>query len=325
MRTLPVASRPRLRPIIWTSATTALVAAVLSLGCNGGRGTANGVAPGQTDFQSEESTSSGNQFAERGGVATAGPGMGTLAPTVGKDAAAPAPMGRTGTVEEADIYRIDKNRLFYLNTYKGFLIYDVADTHNPKRVSQLPVYGYPVEMFVQGNVVYALLRDSLYLSQVDGKVQFERRNVSQLVAIDISDVANPRILRTIDIVGQLREGVSRKIDNTVYVVSYIPQAYYWGWQYELTSPQTEQAWVYSFNVADPMDLKLVQKLKIFEGGSLSASDPVTGGEVSRYFGDVAISATSNALMVVENWYVSSWTPGKSTVTPTGGANYTWGS
>ena len=259
-------------------------------------------ANGQTDFTGEEGMS-----ANRGATDSAGAATPTTAGGA-KGAAPGAPMGRTGTVEEADIYRIDKNRLFYLNTYKGFLVYDVADAKNPKRLSQLPVYGYPVEMFVQGNIVYALLRDVLYMSQVSGKVQFERRNVSQLVAIDVSDVANPRVLKTVDIVGQLREGVSRKIDNTVYVVSYIPQSYYWGWQYELTDPQKEQAWVYSFNVADPTDLKLVQKLKIFEGGSVSDTDPVTGGQVTRYFSDVAISATSNALMVVENWYLSSWTP-----------------
>ena len=96
-----------------------------------------------------------------------------------------------------------------------------------------------------------------------------------------------------------------KIDDTIYVVSYVPQGYYWGWQYQLTSPQTEQAWVYSFNVADPANLVEVQRLKIFEGGSVNAEDPVTGGQVQRYFSDVAISATSNALMVVENWYLSS--------------------
>ena len=130
-------------------------------------------------------------------------------------------------------------------------------------------------------------------------------------------------MQTIDIVGELREGVSRKIDDTVYVVSYIPQSYYWGWSYEqdTTVAPKEQAWVYSFNVADPQNLRLVQKLKIFEGGSLYAEDPVTGGSVDRYFSGVAISATSNSLMVVENWHVSAWTPG--TGTPTG--RYTCGS
>lgn len=302
----PVTRKPF---IIGAAALSLLV--VVTFGCSGG-GTSGLPKPGQTSFDGEEGV---NGVGPRGASSGTTQGGAPAAPTASgsKDAAmaAPAPMGRTGAVEEADIYRVDKNRLFYLNTYKGFLIYDVADAKNPKRLSQLPVYGYPVEMFVQGNVVYALLRDVLYLSQVSGKVQFERRDVSQLVAIDITDLAHPRVLQAIDIVGQLREGVSRKIDNTIYVVSSIPQSYYWGWAYELTNPQTEQAWVYSFNVADPANLALVQKLKIFEGGSVDETDPVTGGQVSRSFSSVTISATSNALMVVENWWLSSWTPGKS--------------
>jgi hypothetical protein len=214
-----------------------------------------------------------------------------------------APSGRTGEVEEADIYKVENNRLFYLNTYRGFVIYDVNDPKHPKRISRLPVFGYPIEMFIDGNTVYALLRDALYLTQKQGKLQFERHNVSQLVSIDISDIHNPKVLKKIDIIGELREGVSRKIENTIYVVSYIPQYYWWGWRYQNNNQeQKEQAWVYSFNVADPTNLKLVEKLQLFEGGSYQIEDPITGGRFSERFSGVALSATSNALMVVENWY-----------------------
>lgn len=296
----------------------ALVPLAAAVGCDSAPATPKDPdrVPGQTDFSSDEVPGAGNFGAEgalpgatQDGAARGNAGgtpTSTTAPTV-------PPSGRMGTVEEADIYRVDKNRLFYLNTYRGFVIYDLNDPKNPKRISRLPVYGYPVEMFVSGNTVYALLREALYLTQTAGKLEFQRHNVSQLVAIDITDLANPKVLKTVDIIGELREGVSRKIDDTVYVVSYIPQYYYWGWRYELdgAAPQKEQAWVYSFNVANPADVKLVEKLQIFEGGSVSAEDPVTGGNVTRSFSNVAISATSNTLMVVENWYLNSWTPGAS--------------
>src|SRR6185436_7987937 len=61
----------------------------------------------------------------------------------------------------------------------------------------------------------------------------------------------------------------------------------------------EQAWVYSFNVANPADPQLVQKMKIFEGGGYNESSP--GVYSGRYFSSVAISATANTLHVVENW------------------------
>jgi hypothetical protein len=224
-------------------------------------------------------------------------------------------------VEEADIYKIDGSRLLYFNTYRGFLIFDITDPKNPTQVSRLPVFGYPIEMFVSGTTVYALIKDALYLTEVNGKPQFERYNVSQLVAIDISDVSKPTVIKTVDIIGELREGVSRKIEDTIYVVSYIPQNYYYGWYYasSSTTTQKEQAWVYSFDVSDPKAPRKVNELQIFEGGSVSFSN--NNVSYNKYFSGVAISATSNALMVVENWnvYASSYS------TSTSGYGYGCGS
>ncbi len=261
--------------------------------------------PGQTDFVSEEP----NQHGEgRGDWASPGTNGELDANKDGAQAPGAPPQGRTGDVEEADIYRVDNNRLFYLNTYRGFIIYDVNNPKTPKLVSRLPVYGYPIEMFVSGTTVYALLRDSLYLTQSKGKLEFQRHNVSQLVAIDISDIKNPKVLKTVDIKGKLREGVSRKIEDTIYVVSYIPQHYYWGWGYN-QNKEKEQAWVYSFNVKNPKAPQLVEKLKLFEGGSYKIKDEKTGTNLRSYFGNVQISATSNTLMVVENWRKYGWVKG----------------
>jgi hypothetical protein len=262
------------------------------------------LTPGQTEFVSQEPDLSGRSGAAGSGglAAPGGSATGTGAERSAADNAAP-PSGRMAEVEEADIYRVDGNRLFYLNTYRGFVVYDVADPQKPQRLSRLPVFGYPIEMFVEGNTVYALLKDALYLTQVGGKLQFERHNVSQLVTIDISDLRNPRVLKTIDIKGHLREGVSRKVENTIYVVSYIPRYYWWGWNYGggAQGQEKEQAWVYSFDVSDRQSPKLMGELKIFEGGSVNVHDAQTGSSYNRNFRSVALSATANALMVVENW------------------------
>jgi hypothetical protein len=267
--------------------------------------------PGQTDFTTEEAGAGGS--GGRGAPETGVPGAAPAPPTSGQGTdgrlADPSPpAGRVGEVEEADIYKVDQNRLFYLNTYRGFIIYDVNDPKNPRRVSRLPVYGYPIEMFISGNTVYALLKDALYLTQTGDRLQFERHNVSQLVVIDIADLANPKVVQTIDIRGQLREGVSRKIDNTIYVVSYFPRTYYWGWRPD-PDQMTEQAWVYSFNVANPRQVTKAGELKIFEGGSKAVSDPQGSYHYDQSFSSVAISATANALMVVENWNISAYTTG----------------
>jgi hypothetical protein len=212
---------------------------------------------GQTDFTTVEGTSVGplDGGVSVGGTGTGGTGAGGAgAPT--SDVGGKAPSGRVADVQEADIYKLVGTRLYYFNTYRGFIVYDVANAAKPLLVSRLPVYGYPIEMYVEGNVVYALLRESLYLTQASGKLQFQRHNVSQLVSIDVSDVANPTVLKTLDIIGNLREGVSRKIDKTIYVVSEQYQGYYWGWQ---TADQTNeaQAWVYSYDVSDPANPRQV--------------------------------------------------------------------
>jgi hypothetical protein len=268
-------------------------------------GDAGKLTPGQTEFTTEQTGSAAGAGMQNGASPPMASVGGSTATDSSKTAATPgAPGGRDATVQEADIYRIDNDRLFYFNTYRGLIIYDLTDPKNPKQLSRLPVYGYPIEMFVAGNTVYALLSDALYLTQVNGKLQFDRHYVSQLVAIDVTDLTNPTVLSTVDIIGELREGVSRKIDNTIYLVSYISQSYYWGWGYEMSSnPQPEQAWVYSFDVSDPKVLKQVGQLQIFQGGSVQVSDPKGLYYYSKTFSDVSISATSNALMVDENWWV----------------------
>jgi hypothetical protein len=285
-------------------------------------------------YVSESPASSGNGSAAgpQGGGLTVGASVPTAAPAdTTKSGTNPLPIipgGRVADVTEADIYRIQDGKLYLLNTYRGFLIYDISDTKKPVRLSHLPVYGYPVEMFVENNTVYALLSDSLYLTQINGQLQFQRRNTSQIVTIDISDPANPKLLQAQDLAGQLREGVSRKIQNSIYVVSYQPSGYwYYGWGAQNGQQPNEQAWVYSFDATTPSNLKQVGKLKVFEGGSTSTYDQTTGESHSRYSSGVTLSATSNAIMVVQNWYTYDYVPGVPVNTsgkPDAGSTYSCG-
>ena len=61
--------------------------------------------------------------------------------------------------------------------------------------------------------------------------------------------------------------------------------------------------MYSFNVANPRHTRRRRaSYKIFEGGSVNEYDQARGNSLNRNFSGVAISATANALMVVENWW-----------------------
>ena len=132
---------------------------------------------------------------------------GEMAP---QDSASPGgvpPAGRVADVEEGDIYKVVGNRLYLLNTYKGFMVVDVSDPKKSKVISRLGVYGYPIEMYVKDDTVHALISDALHIRRAkDGSLYFDRVQQSELVAIDISDEKKPRLLDREPIVGNLMEG-----------------------------------------------------------------------------------------------------------------------
>tara|TARA_B100000609_G_scaffold152751_1_gene124084 strand:+ start:6878 stop:10204 length:3327 start_codon:yes stop_codon:yes gene_type:complete len=285
--------------------------------------------PGQTEFTTEDPNGGSNNYGPTSddGARAGGQGTTEAAPSANSDTSSKAPgapSGRTGTVEEADLYRVSGNLLFYLNTYKGLTVFDVSDRKKPKKISGLPVYGYPIEMFIEKNMVYALVRDALYLSKVNGKFEFQRRHTSQLVSIDISRPSQPRVLQRLDIKGQLREGVSRKIDNTVYVVSYVSRYYWWGWNYN-RKQQEEQATVYSFNVANPRSIQKVQSIDLIKDRPQNTqNNPTTTGNSREYysFSGITISATSNTLLVGENWYHYKYTNNTGSCSSSENSSYT---
>jgi hypothetical protein len=260
---------------------------------------------GQTEFISAEPGNENNGgYAGSGGAGGADAGAMASADGGGGDdpqAAPGAPGGRQAEVEEAEIFRLDNDRLYTLNTYKGLLIYDLKDPTQPKRVSRLPIYGYPIEMFFKDDVVYALVKDALYLTQEKSALTFQRYNVSQLIAIDVSDITKPQIIQRYDIDGLLREGVSRKVEDSLYVVSYQPTYYYSGWRRQSNASE-ERAYVYSYDISDPKAIAPIDELELFKGGSINQSN-TDGSTTRKTFSTLGISATSNALMVTENWRI----------------------
>ena len=125
-------------------------------------------------------------------------------------------------VDEGDIFRVENSRLFHLSPVRGFLIYDLADPAQPRQIARLPVSGHPVEMFVSGTTVHALLRDVRSLEQVGGVFQYERRQGSRLVTIDVGDAARPRVVGTLDITGYVHDASTRKVQNTLFTVTSLP-------------------------------------------------------------------------------------------------------
>ncbi|MBW2736906.1 MAG: beta-propeller domain-containing protein, partial [Deltaproteobacteria bacterium] len=256
------------------------------------------LVPGESSFvtghPAEDPNSYGGHYADAGMAGSAD--AGAVAPT---DPVAPS--GREAEVEEAEIYRVHDDKLFFLNTYRGLLVYDIADESKPELLARVGVYGVPTEMYFKGDIAYVLVRDALYLTQSgDSPPTFQRHNVSQLLTIDFSDVKAPKIIGRFDIEGLLREGLSRKVEDTIYVVSERPSWYYSsGWSGQ-SGYGEEEVHVHSFNVSDPKQAVEIDRLQLLSGGGKDDYNWENGWDQRSFLG-VAISATSNALMVAERW------------------------
>src|SRR3954467_15161317 len=94
---------PSFSPTTLTAAALLLAAA-----CSNGGNTPEGSRqPGQTDFTTADPSGQSGARTRVPGLSTGGATDQTAVPVVPG-----APGGRTATVQEADIYRIDHNRLF---------------------------------------------------------------------------------------------------------------------------------------------------------------------------------------------------------------------
>ncbi len=155
-------SRPRLFAL--AALASSAVLAPLGAGCGGSH---SGGAPVQRVTGQSEFVSAPPAGRSNGGSFNAGAGdaSGAATPTVpGGKTATPA-----RTVEETDIYRYDaaSQRLYYLNGYRGLMVFDVSSVDHPKLLGRSAIYGTPVEMVVRGTLAVVVVAD-WYGTQEDG-------------------------------------------------------------------------------------------------------------------------------------------------------------
>ena len=200
------------------------------------------------------------------------------------------------TLEEADLYRVVGQTLYMLNTYKGFMVYDLSNPSALKKEATLPVFGVPVEMFIEGQHAFVLVRDALRLEKNNGTLSFQRKNVSQLVVLDLSHSHAPKVLQRIDIQGQLRAGVSRKSKTHLHIVAHITNSYQQAWPRQQGTAQ-ERVTLYTFDIKTPTNPKQQQVLQLLEQARVDDADT---GETPILEG-VVLSTSQNHLLIGERW------------------------
>ena len=222
--------RPLRPSVVLTVASLALVPALLGA-CGSGKSSVPGGSTrqtGQSDFSSAPLPGSSNagHGASFGAGATNGAGSsGSSGGGSGGTAAPSAPKGSTeaAQVSETDIYRVDGDRLYYLNSYRGLMVFDVSNVDSPKLLGRSPIFGSPQEMFIQNGVAVVVVGD-WYGTNTDGTPFYG----SIARGLDCNDPTNIKNVGEAYIRGYVQD--TRVVGNTLYTVSE-DSGWMYGWEY----------------------------------------------------------------------------------------------
>jgi len=177
----------------------------------------------------------------------------------------------TRTIEEGDIVRLINKNLFVLNMYRGLQIINLENLQSPEVISSVPIFGFPVEMYIRDNRAYIVV--SNYFSYSWGLVGVADGNNepffgSIIRVVDISDLKNPKIIGGFQIEGNITD--TRIVGNILYAVSNRYSYYYY---YGDTRDNKDLTSVYAINIEDPKNIFISDKLE-FEKSNMSYENNV---------------------------------------------------
>jgi hypothetical protein len=210
------------------TAVLALAAAPSLLACNGaGASTVTTSGPpvkGQTSFVSTvpggSHGSGGSKSAGAdAGTATSAPSAAGTGAGLSNGAGGAASTTPARTVQETDLYRLEGNRLYYLNSYRGLLVFDVTNVDQPKLLGRSAIFGTPVDMIVNNGIATVIVGD--WYGKLDDGSPFHGSIVRGL---DATDPTNIKVLGDAKLGGDIQD--SRVVGNILYAVSED-----YGWEY----------------------------------------------------------------------------------------------
>jgi hypothetical protein len=168
--------------------------------------------PGQTQFESAPPGAGGFSADGSGGKADAPGDAG---------AASPPPTTSGRTVQETDLYRLEGNRLYYLNAYRGLMVFDVTNPDQPALLGRSPIFGDPVDMIVRNGVAIVVVGD--WFGTMDDGTPFHGSIVRGL---DATDPRHIRVLGEARLGGWVRD--DRVVGDVIYAVSE-DYGWWYGW------------------------------------------------------------------------------------------------
>jgi hypothetical protein len=224
--------RHRLRRTLATVASVALLGVAPSFveGCSGGPGGAGGPTTqrvtGQTKFSSAPALgqSTGLTFgaADNAGAGTgSSSGGGAQAPAAASTSSSGSAAPRT--VQETDLYAVEGNRLYYLDSYRGLMVFDITNPSAPVLVGRSAIFGDPQEMFVQNGIAVIVVAD--WYGVNDTGAPFYGSIVRGL---DARDPQNIKVVGEAQLGGYVQD--TRIVGNVLYAV-FEDYGWEYGWDY----------------------------------------------------------------------------------------------
>ncbi len=159
-----------------------------------------------------------------GSSGSSGAGSASAAPS------APAGGGSQSTprqVQETDIYRVDGNRLYYLNSYRGLMVFDISDVDHPALIGRSPIFGDPQEMIVTNGVAVVVVGD-WYGTAPDGSPFYG----SIARGLDCTDPGNIKNTGEAYLGGWVQD--TRVVGSVLYTVAE-NDGWQYGWGYGATN------------------------------------------------------------------------------------------
>ena len=141
---------------------------------------------------------------------------GAAAPSASSDARSPEAANRA--IEEADIIKVEGNRLYALSRYGGL---SVVDTTNPgalRLLGRKRLGGIPFEMYFRDGRAIVMMNDFGHYVRDQGSFYGRWVQTSEIAELDVADPTRITEVATYDVPGAIAD--SRLVGKALYLVTY---------------------------------------------------------------------------------------------------------
>lgn len=212
------------------------------------------------DFESDDPRArpSGASFNGGKGASDSAAQAGSSSSSTGGTSAAPAsdPGEAKRAVEEADILKVDGDRLYAISQYGGLSIVDISNPDSLRLLGRYRTDGMPFEMYVKDGTAYVMLNDFGHYVATEASAYGRWVQSSEILALDVTNPAQIRLAGNYDVPGSISD--SRLVGQALYLVTY-EDGYCWS-----CTAQTQATVVTSFGVSAGAIQKVDQL--VYSGG-----------------------------------------------------------